>query len=960
MSLPLLPSFSQEKNPDCLGLTPASRLMFTNKIMRDQGLFEFPGVKKIAPLHDEKTSLAFISKVSIYDACMMTDDELTQVRNFFGDDIGWYFAFFTFYTKALMVPAIVGTVVYIIKLSTEIGPGEFSDTYLAMTIPYGLLNIVWYAAVLNLWKRKQDYLAFRWEIPNEQFSKDSKRPDFEASKRAIDAHVDQRSWITEMVLGFKDTLTNRITGNNSIHPDTTGDAAEDDDVILVDYYPWWKRGLKKLVTVPICIIFDVVVLFGAIATFAFEIALLYTCDGQAFIAGMGAFGFLFKPLPDIIFGLVIDEGLWAAFVPLSLALAKWENYQWQSDYEKSVVLKMFAFYFLSIFVYYWCMAFVYVPFGSKPITDFGYHALGVSFGEGSLTIAANTDEGGYMIDPDQCVEYSSVGFADLDGDGDMDAFHCEASGYITFLKNLGRGDLEKVEDHLNPFADFNDDDTRQSLLATHTSIAFADLDGDNDYDAFIGHAEGPIIYLENVGTDLSPTFILVESGNLDSNGAPNPFVDVSVGRRSNIAFADIEQDGDFDAVVGDENGTITFLRNVGTTKAPIFAVDTTWQASGTNANVAWLDYDDDGDYDLFVAQENGEVQYWKNEGIRTPNGEVRTAESFNVASDDNDKVAVMLGDFAAISFEDLNMDGSTELYAGEKTGFVNFLVEDAGNADKFDYVSGLDTFTNPLESAARRLQRFEQLIFNTFMVTQLAKLAVKTLLPLLLGNIGKSLSKRAAGEKEITKDMRRGDLLAEEIGSTEFETFLDFAEIGAQFSKLCFFSIVFPMAPLFALLTNIVEIRLDTFKMCYHSSRIIPRKNGGVDAWVSAFSVVTKVAVWVNVLIVMIPFKLYTKILDSSDRETTEMEGILAGFLVAFLVEHVGLGILEIVIPLIPTKSEEARNFAIIKNEVNHIQMVETQNLIFSAETEVGSAEPVGKLPVERDDETSSLEVVST
>ena len=98
--------------------------------------------------------------------------------------------------------------------------------------------------------------------------------------------------------------------------------------------------------------------------------------------------------------------------------------------------------------------------------------------------------------------------------------------------------------------------------------------------------------------------------------------------------------------------------------------------------------------------------------------------------------------------------------------------------------------------------------------------------------------------------------------------------------------------------------------MCYHSSRIIPRKNGGIDSWISAFSMVTKVAVWVNVLIVMVPFKLYTKLLDETGREdagSTDTEAVLLGFVIAFVVEHIGLGILEIVIPLVPKESEEAK-----------------------------------------------------
>jgi hypothetical protein len=77
--------------------------------------------------------------------------------------------------------------------------------------------------------------------------------------------------------------------------------------------------------------------------------------------------------------------------------------------------------------------------------------------------------------------YSMPSFADLDGDGDLDAFIGAEDGLIYYYQNAGTvitPNLTLVTGGGNPFdgVDVGDD----------SKPSFADLDGDGDLDAFIG------------------------------------------------------------------------------------------------------------------------------------------------------------------------------------------------------------------------------------------------------------------------------------------------------------------------------------------------------------------------------------------------------------------------------------------------------------------------------------------
>ncbi|MBN1798848.1 MAG: VCBS repeat-containing protein, partial [Spirochaetales bacterium] len=82
---------------------------------------------------------------------------------------------------------------------------------------------------------------------------------------------------------------------------------------------------------------------------------------------------------------------------------------------------------------------------------------------------------------------------------------------------------------------------------------FVDIDDDGDLDAFVGEANGNIIYFENNGSVDSPSF-----------AAPvtNPFSLSDVGDYSIPEFVDIDDDGDLDAFIGEDFGDTYYFENI--------------------------------------------------------------------------------------------------------------------------------------------------------------------------------------------------------------------------------------------------------------------------------------------------------------------------------------------------------------------------------------------------------------
>ncbi|WP_205215815.1 beta strand repeat-containing protein, partial [Azospirillum brasilense] len=192
--------------------------------------------------------------------------------------------------------------------------------------------------------------------------------------------------------------------------------------------------------------------------------------------------------------------------------------------------------------------------------------------------------------------YAAPTVADIDGDGDLDVFIGNASGNTIFYRNVGTAaEPSFTLVGTNPFG------IGQNNYAAPT---FADIDGDGDLDLFVGGMYGNVHFYRNVGTTAAPSFTLV--GN-------NPFGLTNIGGEVRPVFADIDGDGDLDAIIGNNNGDDVVFRNVGTTAAPSFTLVGTnpfgLKPHGYQVRPTLLDIDGDGDLDLVIGNSGNMVVY---------------------------------------------------------------------------------------------------------------------------------------------------------------------------------------------------------------------------------------------------------------------------------------------------------------------------------------------------------------
>lgn len=240
---------------------------------------------------------------------------------------------------------------------------------------------------------------------------------------------------------------------------------------------------------------------------------------------------------------------------------------------------------------------------------------------------------------------------DIDGDCDLDLITGSASGRLYFFRNTGNGGNPSFELASTNFGGIN-----VGLTAIPT---FADIDGDGDYDLFVGKDDGTVSFYRNTGTPQSPTFSLVTTQYLGLLFDTDPV----------FSFADIDNDGDLDLFTGEWKFNSTadarFYRNEGTKQSPAFNFEALLlpPANRTQTLPTLADYDGDGDLDLFVGSLNGTIQLFKNDG---------TPDTFNFTPVAGAYAGIHVGYWAAPIFSDIDGDGDPDLLVGTEEGGLFF------------------------------------------------------------------------------------------------------------------------------------------------------------------------------------------------------------------------------------------------------------------------------------------------
>nr|XP_057931108.1 anoctamin-9 isoform X2 [Doryrhamphus excisus] len=117
-----------------------------------------------------------------------------------------------------------------------------------------------------------------------------------------------------------------------------------------------------------------------------------------------------------------------------------------------------------------------------------------------------------------------------------------------------------------------------------------------------------------------------------------------------------------------------------------------------------------------------------------------------------------------------------------------------------------------------------------------------------------------------------------------FSLFKEFLEMVIQFSFTTIFVAAFPLAPLLALINNVIEIRLDAIKMVTLERRLIPKKTNDIGVWINLLEAIGVLAVIANGLVIgvssdFIPRLVYRYLYGPCSNGTTTDIDCMVGYI---------------------------------------------------------------------------------
>ena len=242
-----------------------------------------------------------LSKESKYNSF----EHLTVLKNYFGEKHAFFFAWYSHYTAHLSSAAVVGVVVLLVQIF-QVYVAELNSTEknsFANSVEHGLRSPVvplycvfmsiWTTFQYELWKRKESELAYRWDVMDSDIREEI-RPDFKGDESY-------------------NTVTSKIS----------------------KYYPSSKRRQRQCCSVPMLLFFILLAVIAFVGTRVSNV-MLQSNEHQ-----------LYSSLGISVLGAMIIVVLDDVYRRIARRMTEWENHQYQSEFDSSLVMKTFWFMFIN-------------------------------------------------------------------------------------------------------------------------------------------------------------------------------------------------------------------------------------------------------------------------------------------------------------------------------------------------------------------------------------------------------------------------------------------------------------------------------------------------------------------------------------------------------------------------------------------------------------------------------------
>lgn len=218
------------------------------------------------------------------------------------------------------------------------------------------------------------------------------------------------------------------------------------------------------------------------------------------------------------------------------------------------------------------------------------------------------------------------------------------------------------------------------------SVNWTDIDNDGDLDLFVTNEAGQH---ENIyRNDGAGAFTKITTGALLNDG----------GNTMSSSWADYDNDGDMDVFLANDQGNNAMFRNEGSFNFTKIISDTVSNSNGRSFSSAWSDIDNDGDQDLFVTNSfmTGTLLLnflYMNNG----DGSFTRVDNTVPATDMDWSYGCAFGDYDNDGFEDLAV--ATCRYNGVSRN--DLLYHNDGNGNNWITIKLIGTTSNKAAIGAR-------------------------------------------------------------------------------------------------------------------------------------------------------------------------------------------------------------------------------------------------------------------